>query len=203
MSTVADQFPLMKRKNRFALTVFCLIVLLSRGAARADDAPSSTDVTKQVQGMVTGNSLTIAANNDLGGDPAPTLTKKLKVEYTINGTADSKAVLEGGTLEIQAPKGAKLAVTKAVYGDLQSEKKVDVTKVVANAVQGDKLTLGVNNETLGGDPAPAAVKKLEVSYMVDGKACKTTASEFDTLTLPLSGDGTGKLVILSAVYGSL
>ncbi len=153
--------------------------------------------------MVAGNTLTVAASNDLGGDPAPTLNKKLKVEYTINDTADSKVVFEGATLEVHAPKGAKLAVTKATYGDLQSEQKVDVTRVVTNAVQGDKLSLGVNNETLGGDPASTVVKKLEVSYTVDGKACKTTANEFDTLTLPLSTDGNGKLVIVSATYGAL
>ena len=170
---------------------------------RADEWASFKDVTKQVQAMVVGNSLSVTANNDLGGDPAPTLTKKLKVDYTVNGAAESKVVLEGGTLEVHAPKGKKLAVAKAVYGDLQNESKVDVTKAVSDAVQGDKLTLGVNNETLGGDPATTVVKKLEVEYTVNGKASKTIANEFDTLTLPLPTDSTGKLVIVSATYGAL
>ena len=202
MSTVADQCPhFMKQNNRLALAALCSIALFACGVVHADDA--ATDVTKQFQATVAGNSLAVIANNDLGGDPAPTLTKKLKVDYTVNGTADSKVVFEGTTLEIHAPKGAKLAVTKAIYGDLQGEQKVDVTKAVANGVQGDRLTLGVYNEILGGDPASTVVKKLLVNYTVDGKACKATASEFDTLTLPLSTDGTGKLVIVSATYGAL
>ena len=194
----------MKQKNRPVLVALCSIALFTCGAVHADDAPGgSLDVTKQVQQTVSGNSLTIDVNNDLGSDPAPTLKKKLKVDYTVDGVADSKVVLEGGTLEVHPPKGAKFAVTKAVYGDLQNEQKVDVTKVVTDAVQADKLSLGVNNEVLGGDPAPTTVKKLEVSYTVDGKPGKVTANEFDTLVLPSSTDGTGKLVIISATYGAL
>ena len=193
----------MKRKNHLAFAALCSVSLLACGLARGQDVPKTEDVTKQVEQAVMGNSLTIIANNDLAGDPAPTLTKKLKVEYTVNGTADSKAVLEGGTLEIHPPKGAKFVVTKAVYGELPDEQKVDVTKKVTDAIQGDKLNLGVNNGTLGGDPAPTVVKKLEVSYTVGGKAGKVTADEFDTLVLPTAADGTGKLVILSATYGAL
>ena len=204
MFDTADQIPFMKRKNRPVLVVLCSIAFFACGAVRADDAPGgSTDVTKQVQGAVSGNSLTIDVNNDAWGDPAPTLKKKLKVDYTVNGTAESKVVLEGGVLQVHPPKGAKLVVTKATYGDLPSEQKVDVTKVVASTVQGDKLSLAVNNEILGGDPAPTSVKKLEVSYTVDGKPGKVTANEFDTLVLPSSSEGTGKLVILSATYGVL
>ena len=192
----------MKPKNRFVSVAVCSLALFTCGLVHADDAPGTTDVTKLVQLAVAGNALTINVNNDIGGDPAPTLTKKLKVEYTINGTADSKVVLEGGVLEVKAPKGAKLVVTKAVYGDLKDEQKVDVTGVLTKAIQDDKLSVGVNNEVFGGDPAPTVVKALQVSYTVGGKAAKTTVQEFETLSLPQSTDGSGKLVIVSAIYGA-
>ncbi len=195
----------MKCKTRPVLAALCSIALFTCGAIHAQDAApgGSLDVTKLVQQTVSGNSLTIDVNNDLGSDPAPTLKKKLKVDYTVNGVAASTVVLEGSTLEIHPAKGAKLVVTKAVYGDLPDAQKVDVAKVLTNAIQGDKLTLDVNNEVLGGDPAPTTVKKLEVKYTVGGKAGTATVNEFETLTLPSSTDGTGKLVIVSATYGAL
>ena len=196
----------MKRASLFTFATLCCLALFTCRVVRADDTPAtggSTDVTKLVQQAVTGNSLSLPVNNDLGGDPAPTLKKKLKVEYTINGTAEAKVVFEGSVLEVRAPKGAKLAVTKATYGDLKDEQKVDVTRVLADAVQGDKLNMGVNNETLGGDPAPTTVKKLEVDYTVGGKAGKASVGEFDTLDLPAPGEGAGKLVIVHAIYGAL
>ena len=193
----------MKQKNLLVPAVLCSIALFAGGVVRADDAPGTADVTNQVQQAVAAGALTITASNDLTGDPAPTLTKKLKVEYTINGTASSKVVFEGGVVEVHAPKGAKLVVTKATYGDLKDEQKVDVTKALTDAIQGGKLSLGINNETLGGDPAPTIVKKLEVNYTVGGKAAKTTIDEFQTLNLPLPADGKGNLVIVDATYGAL
>lgn len=193
----------MKRNNRFALIIFCSTALLICGGVHADDAPNTLDVTKKVQQAVKGNLLIIKADTGDLGDPIPNTQKRLKVEYTANGVAGSKVVMEGGVLEIHSPAGAKLAVTKAIYGDLTNERKVDVTRALTEAVQGDKVSLVVNNETMGGDPAPTTLKTLEVTYTVNGKAGKATVSEFNTLVLPLSADTNGKLVILSAIYGDL
>lgn len=169
----------------------------------AADAPNTVDVTTQVRQAVKGNSLSIRADTNVLGDPVPSTQKRLKVEYTINNVANSKVVMEGALLEVRPPTGARLAVTKAVYGDLTDEKKVDVTAAVAASARGNKLSLPVNNETMGGDPASTTVKTLAVTYFVGGKAGKATAGEFTTLSLPSSSDGTGKLIILSAIYGDL
>jgi hypothetical protein len=59
-----------------------------------------TDVTEKVAGKVSGNTLSVKASNDLFGDPANGVQKKLKVDYTFDGKAKSKTVDEDETLTI-------------------------------------------------------------------------------------------------------
>ena len=192
------------RQNHHAIrALLCGGILLAQQLAHAGDAPSTFDVTNQVRRMVEGNSLSIKADTAVFGDPAPDTQKKLKVDYTVDDSANSKVVMEGGSLEIHPKAGAKLAVNKATYGDLTDEKRVDVTPLVAAAVQGERITLDVNNGAMGGDPAPTTVKTLEVTYTIGGRIGKATAAEYSTLTVPQPTDAPGKLVILGAIYGDL
>jgi len=76
----------------------------------------ASDVTDKVAAEVKENRLRIAASNDLFGDPAPNMVKKLRVDYLDGETAHSKTVDEGSTLEIRAEAGRKLVIKKALYG---------------------------------------------------------------------------------------
>jgi alpha-L-rhamnosidase len=73
----------------------------------------------------------------------------------------------------------------------------DVTATVAAAVKGDRLSLKVENDTLGGDPAYLTVKSLDVEYEIDGKPAHRTVAEHKMLKL--SGHG---LKIVRARYGA-
>ena len=89
------------------------------------DAPAfaalrrAVDVTDKIAAEVKNNKLTIAASNDLFGDPAPNMVKKLRVDYLDGDEAKSKTVDENATLEIKAGEGKKLVVKKAIYGVVQ------------------------------------------------------------------------------------
>jgi hypothetical protein len=63
---------------------------------------NQTDVTQKVAAMVKDNMLSVGATNDNFGDPAGTILKKLRVDYTFNGVAKSKTVDEGMPLTISA-----------------------------------------------------------------------------------------------------
>ena len=63
------------------------------------DGPS-TDVTAKVAQTASDDSLSIAASNDLFGDPAPGIVKKLRVDFTLAGKPLSKTVSENETLTI-------------------------------------------------------------------------------------------------------
>lgn len=64
------------------------------------DGPSA-DVTDIVADLVRKNRLSIEAGNEqFGGDPAPNVVKKLRVDYTFDGVNHSKTVGENQTLAI-------------------------------------------------------------------------------------------------------
>ena len=60
------------------------------------------DVTSIVTGMVKDDALAVNPNSDDFGDPAVGMSKKLRVDYTLNGKDDSKTAAEGETLKISA-----------------------------------------------------------------------------------------------------
>lgn len=89
----------------------------------ADDA---TNVTAKVSATVKDNKLAIGANNEVFGDTAPGVPKKLRVEYKAGDEKLSKETDEGGTIEIAAPAGQKLVILKAVYGPADGSKPVSL-----------------------------------------------------------------------------
>ncbi len=169
-----------------------------------------TDVTAKVAAAIVDQELFILANNENFGDPAEGVVKKLKVEFTINGTGQTKIVEENSVLHIAPLSGEKLVSTKAIYGTMEdAATETDypgaiVTSIVAAAVKdGKSLSLSVDNESLQGDPVPDHVKQIKVNYTVGGKPFSVTANEGESLSLPGPGQGDGALVITRAIYGVL
>lgn len=67
---------------------------------------SFKDVTKLLQENCYPNSLDISVNNStMDGDPAPGLSKQLKVTYMYNGVEKKEVILEGRELTIAEGKG--------------------------------------------------------------------------------------------------
>lgn len=60
---------------------------------------------------------------------------------------------------------------------------VDVTARVRGLIANGKLSLKVENRTLGGDPAPGVPKALTIQYRLDGKPGTITRAENETITL--------------------
>jgi len=146
---------------------------------------NSTDVTANVAGMVKDNTLSVEASNDLFGDPAGGVFKKLRVDYTLDGVPASKAVREDEILTLPAdekPLVGKLVIVKAVYGDLAGTDVIDVTAEVAAMVKDNALTVVPSNQTFG-DPATGVYKRLRVEYTIGGVARRKTVGENRTLAI--------------------
>ena len=151
-------------------------------------AGTSVDVTKKVAEMVKDGALTVDATNDNFTDPAEGVGKKLCVEYTLNGTPQSKTVGENETLTILANETPiTLVIVKAEYGDLPGGEKVDVTKKVAEMVKDGALSVDATNDNFT-DPAENIGKKLRVDFTINGKALSKTVDENATLTISAAGD---------------
>ena len=165
------------------------------GALPSPTAPDQNrrDVTAKIQALIEGGTLRIRAGNELsGGDPAPNTPKQLRIEFRLEGRAQTAEASEGRTVDL--PPGAK--VTKALYGDLHPgtasrTRSIDLTRKLAALVQQDELSVEVGNQFAGGDPAYMESKELRVEYSLDGVPHTTTIQENDTLTLPPAGDAGG------------
>jgi hypothetical protein len=60
----------------------------------------------------------------------------------------------------------------------------DVTDLLNQWIQFNRLNLRITNETMGGDPAEDRPKKLAVFYVYNGEPGQVTVEEKDTLDLP-------------------
>ena len=107
------------------------IGILFESAPRPAHAEDTTSVTSVVAAAVKDNKLTINADNTTFGDTAPGIPKKLTVEYRIGDEKLKREVNEGGRIEIVAPAGQKLVITKAVYGPVDGSKPAQFDASVA------------------------------------------------------------------------
>jgi hypothetical protein len=153
-------------------------------------AGSSTDVTEKVADKVDMDALSIDVSNENFGDPANGVTKKLKVDYTLNGVAGTKTVEEYQVMRLSA-NPPRLVIKKAVYGDLTPGAApatvADVTKKVAEKVDVDTLSIDATNDNFT-DPANGVGKKLTVDYTFDGAEKSKTVDENQTLTISDKGE---------------
>jgi alpha-L-fucosidase len=62
-------------------------------------------------------------------------------------------------------------------------RSADVTARVRGLIAGGRLSLKVENQTLGGDPAPGVPKALTIRYRLDGKPGTITRAENETISL--------------------
>ena len=60
----------------------------------------------------------------------------------------------------------------------------DVIGRVQSQVRYDRLSMTVNNKTMGGDPAPGKQKELFVVYQVGGQERRVTVPEGGQLNIP-------------------
>ncbi len=111
---------------QFSTFVLMAISVCLAPAMFAAGVKDPTDVTAAVADAVKDGHLSIRANNEKFGDTAAGVSKKLHVEYRVGSEKLTRDVPEGGQLEIAAPAGQKLVITKAVYGPADGSKPINV-----------------------------------------------------------------------------
>jgi Domain of unknown function (DUF3395) len=202
-----------------ALNLLCVVPLLhaqfgsNRGlsilSAEYGSSGRYRSVTSILKSLVRYDRLSLQVNNEtLGGDPAPGKEKELTVRYRYRGQEDEVRVREGEMLNLPASGGGQggygsFRILTARYGINGNYRNVD--GILRSVASNDGLSIQVNNQTLGGDPAPGREKELVVTYEYRGRRDEARAREGDTLSLGRyggGGGGYGNLRILSATYGA-
>ncbi len=99
--------------------------------------------------------------------------------------ADWTAKWISATVSTAAETGTgRLVIRHATYEARNGAGAADVTATLNRQVNNGQLSVTVNNENLGGDPALNRVKHLRVDYELNGQAFSKTANEEQTLVLP-------------------
>lgn len=151
------------------------------------DGPKS-DVREKVRMFAKDGVLRLEAGNDLFGDPAEQVGKKLLVKYQLNGKAMEVTVKEGETLLIPQPvlKG-ELKLLAARYGDLPDGSSDNVLDTVRIYLKNNKLEIDVNNDVLG-DPASGVFKRLRVEYQIGDVKLAKSVYEGGTMVIEVPGE---------------
>lgn len=155
-------------------------------AATYGQGRRTIDVTGLLQGKVTGNRIDLQiTNQSMGGtDPAPATVKELRVAYEYQGRRMETRVDENAFLRLPDASGPMrgLYILSAHWG--APGKMANVTAVLANLVQDNRLDITVGNATMGTDPARGADKTLQLVYQFDGQRFETTVGENKVLSIP-------------------
>jgi hypothetical protein len=161
------------------------------------------DVTSRLNSQVQNGQLNIRINNDtMGGDPARSSAKTLRVSYTYDGRSNEIVLNENDQLSLPGSYdntgsygdagtynnsgtyngSGDLQITRAEYG--ANNRYADVTNWLKSQVQNGRLYTRVNDDTMGGDPAQGAAKALRVQYMYGGRSQQVVVNQNDQLDLP-------------------
>lgn len=84
-------------------------------------AQGFVDVTQKLRDAVTNNGLSVVSGNDLAGDPAYNVVKRLRVDYSVGGVERTQTFGEDEAVRLPAPGEGTgpLVIRKAIYGDLE------------------------------------------------------------------------------------
>ncbi len=170
------------------------------------------DVTARLNSQIRDGQLSLRVTNDtMGRDPVEEHRKQLTVWYVYRGRTATVTVAEKSVLTLPAGNPSylgNLVIMRAQYG--ADYRFRDVTALLNSRLQGDQLSMRINNDSMGGDPAPDRAKILTVSYEYNGQPGQVVVNERDTLTLPGAGNGGGwnwpggggQLQIMRAMFGA-
>ena len=196
-----------------ALVLVCLLAFPLLAAAqssweivRADYGSGNNwvDVTDRVRSLVQGDLLNFRVDGSLlGAGSRRGLNGALRLQLTDSAGrsrqitySDSQQV----NLRIRTAYQSSLHISRAVYGS--GNRSVDVTSRVNSQIEGDQLNLLVNNDSMGGDPAPGQAKTLTLEYALNGQTKQVVINEGDTLRLTFGATSQSNLQITRAIYGS-
>ena len=167
-----------------------------------------TDVTDLVQDLIGRggvNGRVIVNNQTMGGDPAVSRDKTLRI-VARNGRNQEREFFfkEGAAIDVgmfaaprdefdDRPRGDNrrddrrddrrgVSILRAYWG--VQGRTANVTELLRSMQRENGLQVMANNRSLGGDPAPGTDKVLIVIYRVQGQETAAAVREGNTLTIP-------------------
>lgn len=162
------------------------------------------DVTERVRSLVQDDSLRLRVNGQtLGVNERRGQRRGLRLHLrAANGNTRTANYRDNQRVRLQVRNVLQsgLHINRAMYGN--GNRLLDVTSRLNTQVRGEQLNVRVNNQTMGGDPAPGQEKSLTVDYSLDGRSAQRIVREGDTLHLMHGSTDQKGLQITRATYGT-
>ena len=163
------------------------------------------DVTERVRSLVQNGSLNFrVGENTLGENSRRGRNRALRLQLQDSQGRTRQMTFRDRqqvNLQVYNSYQGTLRINRAIYGN--GNRSSDVTSRLNSQIQGGQLNIQVNNQTMGGDPAPNRAKTLTVQYALNGRNSQVVINEGDTLSLPYGTTNTqGNLQIYRATYGA-
>ncbi len=145
---------------------------------RAADNAGSFDATRLVRKLErTGSFQLNVGNIAMGADPAYGHPKELRMIYEVDGKKTSRTFPEKTDVRFPDDFLPPPAIVRASYESADGGSSADVTESLAKLAADGYFEIPVNNATMGSDPAPDVVKRLQVEFQLNGKAETRTIAE--------------------------
>jgi hypothetical protein len=161
--------------------------------ARYGTLQRSVDVTERLRELAKADRRFRLGNDSFGVDPARGEVKALRIsarrrneavrvfEY-LEGSWVDGAQFSGWSGGAWGPQRPRLEILRASYG--AGRQRSDVTARLQSLLADGRLTLRVDNNTMGGDPARGEVKRLSLRYRLNGQDQRIELAEGEQLSLP-------------------
>ena len=194
-----------------ALALMCLAavpMLAQQGSweiVRADYGSRNNwvDVTDRVRSLVQNNALNFRVDAAALGTSQRQGRSSLRMELR-DASGNTRQITYRANqrvrLQVNNSYQSGLRVNHATYA--YGSRSLDVTSRLNAQIRGEQLNLRVNNQSMGGDPAPGQPKTLTVNFTLDGKNGQRVVREGDSLHLTHGDANQGALEITRATYGS-
>ena len=181
--------------------------------ARYGTERNNVDVTRRLQELARADQRFRMGNSTFGVDPDPGRVKTLRIytrdrsgrtrtfEYREGSTVDGSQFSgwrsgnwggggwnggwnpgNGGGHGNRPPGYGQLSIVSAQYG--AGGRGRNVASILQSQIRNGRLSISVNNDSMGGDPAPGQSKRLAVSYSVNGQRRSANVSEGQQLNIP-------------------
>jgi len=170
-----------------------VLEILSASYGSLQCGPGLADVTEPLRRLIRDGRLETIDYRDFAGDPSPNMAKKMRVDYTVGGQSHTVTVTEHQILQLpQAGDGpGELSIVRGIYGGVLPDKVevlplalADITARVSQKVHDGHITVRVDKDLAGGDPAPQKPKKLWLKYAIDGVLGNLVLDDGNELRLP-------------------
>jgi len=149
-----------------------------------DDPQQTRDVRALVQQIADrGDESFPVSRLAQGADPAPSVTKTVRIEYTVG---DQRITVSGQDADtVHLPEfQPQIVVERAVYGVLDDPQRTrDVRAKLQRLVDTGRTSFSVAEMAAGDDPAFLVVKTLVVDYTLEGQPQTARGTDPETLLL--------------------